>query len=394
MKSKKRFPFKLILILIVLGLAGTMVYNSGLLIRLGWMENPVPQDQVVSESDPRLTLKKNPALDQTLIQEKLGDLLGLITGKVKEGKFVIYTKDSLKSAGVVEMTFEIRDMITHEVVDTIITDENGRAESVALKYRRGYEIVQTEAAFPYKLNGEITAIEMKAPIMEYTVSQSVMEHVKDYEVEANGRVAILETFLPVELIMQKPELPNGCEITSLTSALNYYGYTADKEVLSDDFLAKRPFYREGGKLYAPHPDEAFSGDPRSPSGFYVFAAPVADAGNKYVESVGGSHEVVDITGSSRDEIINYVEQGKPVVIWVTLGMNPPNTNYHWYVDDTDEYYEALLNLHCVVINGIKGNEFYVMDPLEGNVFYEIDAFLDSYESLGNRAIIIEEITNN
>lgn len=393
MKSKKKFPLGLIVVLILLGLAGTMVYNSGALIKLGWMENPVPQDQVVAEGDPRVVLKKDPAIDQSAIQERLNDLLGLITGKVKEGKFVIFAKDSLKATGVANMTFEIRNMITDEIVDTLTTDETGYAESVPLKYKRGYEIVQIDAAFPYGKSTEAIAIEMKSPIMEYTALQIVPDYIKNYEVGSDGVAKIVETFLPVELIMQKPELPNGCEITSLTSALNFYGYKADKEVLSDEFLAKRPFYRSGGKLYAPHPDDAFSGDPRSPSGFYVFAPPVVDAGNKYVESVGGTHEVMDITGSSREDILSYVEQGKPVVIWVTLGLNPPNFNYHWYIDDTDEYYEAVLNLHCVVINGIKGEEFYVMDPLEGNVFYEVEAFLDSYESLGSRAIIIEEISN-
>ncbi|MEN2465771.1 C39 family peptidase [Ornithinibacillus sp. JPR2-1] len=29
-------------------------------------------------------------------------------------------------------------------------------------------------------------------------------------------------------MMQKPELPNGCEITSLTSVLNYYDYQVSK----------------------------------------------------------------------------------------------------------------------------------------------------------------------
>lgn len=41
-----------------------------------------------------------------------------------------------------------------------------------------------------------------------------------------------------EWLGQYPELPTGCEITSLTSVLNYYGYDVDKEVMADDYLEK------------------------------------------------------------------------------------------------------------------------------------------------------------
>ena len=42
--------------------------------------------------------------------------------------------------------------------------------------------------------------------------------------------------LNVKCILQNPELPTGCEITSLTTVLNYYGYNVSKTTMSDDFL--------------------------------------------------------------------------------------------------------------------------------------------------------------
>lgn len=42
--------------------------------------------------------------------------------------------------------------------------------------------------------------------------------------------------LDVEPILQLPELPTGCEITSLATVLNYYGYDISKTQLADEYL--------------------------------------------------------------------------------------------------------------------------------------------------------------
>ena len=44
--------------------------------------------------------------------------------------------------------------------------------------------------------------------------------------------------LPVPLILQNPELPNGCEITSLCMLLRYLGFDADKCLLADNYLPR------------------------------------------------------------------------------------------------------------------------------------------------------------
>ena len=38
----------------------------------------------------------------------------------------------------------------------------------------------------------------------------------------------MEILLDVPQILQNPELPNGCEITSLCEVLRYLGFDADK----------------------------------------------------------------------------------------------------------------------------------------------------------------------
>ena len=44
--------------------------------------------------------------------------------------------------------------------------------------------------------------------------------------------------LPVPRILQNPELPNGCEITSLCMLLRYLGFDADKCILADRYLPR------------------------------------------------------------------------------------------------------------------------------------------------------------
>ena len=44
---------------------------------------------------------------------------------------------------------------------------------------------------------------------------------------------------------QYPELPTGCEITSLTEVLNYLGYGIDKETLARNYLDMRDTVTQG-----------------------------------------------------------------------------------------------------------------------------------------------------
>ncbi len=393
MRRQNKFPIKPIMIVLLVVLLGVMIFNSGVLVKIGLLKSGIPEDIGIRPDDPRVIEKVDESVDRGLVRSTVDELMSLITGKVKEGSIEIVASDALKSWGVENMTFEIKNAVTGEVMEQVVTNSDGTAKSMPLKYKRAYEIKQVSTAFPYEVSDETIVLEMKAPITEIKFDQRVEEQVKNYDKDTNGNIKIIESFVPVELIFQKPELPNGCEITSLTTVLNYYGYPIDKVTLSDKFLPMKPFYRKDGKLYGPHPDEAFSGNPRDGSGFYVFAGPTAKAGNDYIKSVGGEHAITDLTGSSRETIIDYVEQGVPVVIWVTLDLGAPNFNYSWLLDDSGEEYPALLNLHSVAISGINGDQFSVMDPLKGNVMYDVNSLFESYESIGSRALVVLPVDN-
>ncbi len=62
--------------------------------------------------------------------------------------------------------------------------------------------------------------------------------------------------LDVENILQNPELPNGCEITSAAIVLNYLGFDIDKVTLAENYLPMHIPYWEAG------PRSRIHGQPR------------------------------------------------------------------------------------------------------------------------------------
>jgi uncharacterized protein YvpB len=184
-------------------------------------------------------------------------------------------------------------------------------------------------------------------------------------------VDITQVYFDVPTIMQKPELPNGCEITSLTAVLHYYKFNVEKTIMSDIYLPKEPFTFKSEKRYGPNPYVAYAGDPRSDSaGWFSYAPPIVFAAKNYLDEQDNENKPIDISGSTKEEIIDYLNKGNPVVIWVTLTLERPIYKPYWYLNDTGELFNAPTNLHCVVLNGYEADIAHVMDPLKGQVTYE------------------------
>lgn len=230
----------------------------------------------------------------------------------------------------------------------------------------------------------LTALAEKARLEEQKRKEEEERRKKQAELEKAN-----EVFIPVNVIMQNPELPNGCEITALTSVLNYHGYNVSKTTMSDQYLPKKPFSYEGEKRFGPNPYEYFVGDPRlHPGGWYSYAPPVVAAANTYLSEQGSSKQAVNISGSSKEDILHHIKNGTPVVIWITLDLSAPKLNSYWYLQDSGEYYGAITNLHVVVLNGTIGDKVHVMNPLVGQVTYHLEDFFNAYNQMGKHALIV------
>lgn len=195
---------------------------------------------------------------------------------------------------------------------------------------------------------------------------------------------------PVEIIHQNPELPNGCEVTSLAMALGAAGCPADKLELYRDYLPKADFSLAGGTRFGPNPEKWYVGDAADPAGgWYCFEGPVVQAANGWLDRCGSGLRARAVTGLSRAELDRGARDGTPLVVWVTLGYAAPQySGFSWTLEDGTAY-RPYRNLHCVVLAGAEEGRYRVADPLAGFTWVEKDLFWESFSAMGRRAVVIE-----
>ena len=132
-----------------------------------------------------------------------------------------------------------------------------------------------------------------------------------------------DIFSDIQLQLQNPELPNGCEVTSLAMLLTAAGYPVDKLELYE-YLPREEFSYSGSARLGPNPQEAFAGDPASASGgWYCLEGPVVETGNRWLQSSGGSAEMVNLTGLEQSQLNALLEEGTPLVVWITQEYEEP-----------------------------------------------------------------------
>lgn len=181
-----------------------------------------------------------------------------------------------------------------------------------------------------------------------------------------------------EWLSQNPELPTGCEITSLTSVLNYYGINVKKETMADDYLKKGD-----GSYY-----KMFLGNPRDAGSFGCMAQPIVDAANLYFKKNNVSMKASNVSGVTFDKILEYVSQGVPMIVWNTMGMAPAYVSQTLTLDGRE--YTWIAPEHCVVVVGydLDNNEVYVADPMAGMVTRNLKTFEERYDSLKRQAVYV------
>lgn len=183
-------------------------------------------------------------------------------------------------------------------------------------------------------------------------------------------------------LMQNPELPTGCEVTSLCGLLNYLGFDIDKVTLADEFM---PMDNIGISTMM----HAYIGDPKSEEGFGCCAPVIVQTADDYFESILSPCYAVNMTGRSLKELLYQVAQGRPVIVWSTIDLMMMPTEYVWDTVDGEEMWFNGLQ-HCVVIYGYDLDEstLSVADPLAGAVKYEMAQFNEVYQFMGNQAVLI------
>lgn len=181
----------------------------------------------------------------------------------------------------------------------------------------------------------------------------------------------LEYSLPVNVIYQKPELINGCEVTSLAIVLNYLGIDVDKCDLSDNYLPK-------SNTMKADPDEYYLNNPRYDGGFYCFAKPLIKCADNYAREHDITLHAKDLTNRDVSLLYKEIQNGHPVIVWGTLIWAIPGKY------ENGLYY----NLHCLVLSGYTDKTVTIQDPLYGETTISRFLFEKIWYKMGQKALCV------
>ncbi|NLZ37139.1 MAG: C39 family peptidase [Clostridiales bacterium] len=198
--------------------------------------------------------------------------------------------------------------------------------------------------------------------------------------------------LDVKNVLQIPELPNGCEITSLTILINHLGFDVDKLTMADKLLDKVKPYTDA------NPYNENAGDPRDAVKSYGCYAPVIyETAVKYFSNIvpaAGDTTIYspkDLTGTQPRELYKMVAAGNPIVVWVTRQVDTaPEILRSWTaLDGTHINWKH--PSHTVVLTGYDYNAgtVTICDPLyEGAMKISMELFELRYIQMGAQAVAI------
>lgn len=184
-----------------------------------------------------------------------------------------------------------------------------------------------------------------------------------------------------KVISQLPELPTGCEVTSLTMVLNHLGINADKLDIADNYLTK-------GEYGVTDPRKAFVGNPRTEENSRGCYSPVlVEAANKYLSAKGSDKTAKDISGGDLEKLFPYIDKGIPVIVWGIMDCQKSE------VVSIGEADGQTLNWvrpeHCMVLVGYSDTEITEADPYYGAIkTYTREQFKSGYNDLFKQAIAI------
>lgn len=297
-----------------------------------------------------------------------------------KNQLTVLTVEFNSGAPIANLYITVTDVQTGNVVEEAIGSEEGEAIFSKLKEGREYAVAAK-------------TLENSAANDGYTTIENFTYDTTRPYFRLQTHFTRDEQELDVPVVMQNPELPHGCEITSLTAVLNYYGMNVSKLEMADNYLPKQEIRIVGNQRFGPNPNEAFAGNPRDKAhGMYVFAAPIVKAAEAAIADKQADLRVTDMRNASQEDILQLVREGIPVVTWVTLDLSKPkkNADRGWIYKGATTSQDAFMNLHAVVLTGHLGDKVVVMDPLKGYVTYNVDQFFKSYHELGEQAVAVHK----
>lgn len=319
--------------------------------------------------------------------------------------FMMGTIPSVRADAATAAADRVRRRNKHQVTETV---EEAKPSEVKISVNVQHQRIENDSVievriispdrsdkYEISLDGGKSFADMSAysvkyvgkPVGEYSVivrSKSNKELALK-AVDASVGVAVLPNkwFINVPRILQNPELPTGCEVTSLAMALQYAGFSATHIELADKWLDK-------GEYRASDYRKVFVGEPTSVFAYGCFADVIERCANKYLESKNSSAEVKNITGCTPRQLYRYIANGTPVIIWATGDMQECYYDKQWIDKETGNVVTWIRNEHCMVLTGydLEQKLVYVNDPLKGRTAYPMELFEYRFKQMESQAIVI------
>lgn len=213
---------------------------------------------------------------------------------------------------------------------------------------------------------------------EYNSAVHMDRTVVVYQKEHLMKESIL---LSVPALMQFPELPRGCEVTSLAMLLNFAGVPVDKLTLADE-IPKVPYLSDD--IYG-NPHQGFVGNmyTYNEPGLGVYHEVIEDLANQYLPN-----QIDNITGDPFSSVQKKLNEGKPV--WVIVGSTfnyvPEDQWETWNTSDGE--IKITRRVHSVLVTGYDENKVYFNDPFfpDQNRSADFQEFVTSWAQFGSQAI--------
>jgi uncharacterized protein YvpB len=191
--------------------------------------------------------------------------------------------------------------------------------------------------------------------------------------------------LDVPWIGQNPELPRGCEVTSLAMLARDAGLPVRKTGLASQ-IAKVPYLSDG--LHG-NPNDGFVGDMYTlkKPGYGVYHAPVMSLARRHLGS-----RAIDLSGPNTTlyTLLTHVARHRPVWVITNATFAPlPSSAFETWRTSSGNV-RITWQEHSVVITGYDAGHIYINDPLDGqhgkNKRVDRTNFRLAWEQMGRQAI--------
>ncbi len=195
-----------------------------------------------------------------------------------------------------------------------------------------------------------------------------------------------EMIVDAPLISQLPELPRGCEVTSLAMLLQYADINVGKMELAEQIKRDpTPYKVENGQVFFGHPNTGFVGDMYNIDnpGYGVYYKPIMELAEEFLPN-----RIINLTGKEFSELETSVSNGIPVwIITNTWYSQLPPEQFQTWNTPVGEV-EITYREHSVLITGYDNDYVYFNDPLMGEKDKRAPKqdFIDAWVQMGRQAI--------